>query len=336
LIGDANGSMGFVATGDQLGGLAGDPIIDPKLAPLADNGGPTFTHALLPGSPAIDAGDPGSSFSVDQRGVARPIAAGGLPDIGAYEANLPGIAIQKLVNGTSEQGLQLVVGDPVNFEYRVTNAGNVPLKNVAVSDDNGTPGNTADDFNPMFVSGDTNNNQLLDLNETWIYTATRVVTRGEVTNVATATADDATPIAISRRVSATAESSYTGLLVAVDIEKFTAPGTAAPSGDLCDQFGKPQVLTMRYTGGNDNINAQDARSVEIVGDLSMPPVTAQIISHNRNKPFDSKAKIYFDGNVNLGDTFAINALLSPGGKSDLQANTYVYILSLSGKLLQSI
>jgi hypothetical protein len=57
--------------------------IDPMLAPLADNGGPTFTLALLPGSPAIDAGDDTACPPTDQRGVARPIGAH--CDIGAFE-----------------------------------------------------------------------------------------------------------------------------------------------------------------------------------------------------------------------------------------------------------
>ena len=41
-------------TGDQVG-TGGSPI-DPLLGALADNGGPTMTHALLDGSPAIDTG----------------------------------------------------------------------------------------------------------------------------------------------------------------------------------------------------------------------------------------------------------------------------------------
>lgn len=57
--------------------------IDPLVGPLANNGGPTQTHALLPGSPAIDAANPNSFPSTDQRGVPRPQGAG--PDIGAYE-----------------------------------------------------------------------------------------------------------------------------------------------------------------------------------------------------------------------------------------------------------
>ena len=53
----------------------------PRLAPLGDYGGPTFTMALRPGSPARNAA-PGSALLFDQRGFPR----GGTPDIGAYEA----------------------------------------------------------------------------------------------------------------------------------------------------------------------------------------------------------------------------------------------------------
>ena len=48
---------------------------------LADNGGPTLTHALLAGSPAIDAGDTAVCPATDQRGVARDAAC----DVGAFE-----------------------------------------------------------------------------------------------------------------------------------------------------------------------------------------------------------------------------------------------------------
>ncbi len=57
--------------------------VEPLLGPLADNGGPTLTHALLPSSPAIDAGDNAGCPSTDQRGVARP--QGMRCDIGAFE-----------------------------------------------------------------------------------------------------------------------------------------------------------------------------------------------------------------------------------------------------------
>jgi hypothetical protein len=81
LIGATNGSSGFIAPGD-LAGSSASPL-DPKLAPLADNGGPTLTMALLPGSPAIDAGDTAAAPPTDQRGFPRP--AGLAADIGAFE-----------------------------------------------------------------------------------------------------------------------------------------------------------------------------------------------------------------------------------------------------------
>ena len=62
---------------------------DPKLGPLQDNGGPTQTHALLPSSPALAAGDPNTCAAdpvnqLDQRGIPRPSAC----DIGAFEFTL--------------------------------------------------------------------------------------------------------------------------------------------------------------------------------------------------------------------------------------------------------
>jgi hypothetical protein len=58
---------------------------DPKLGPLQNNGGPTQTHALLPGSPAIDAGDNTGAPAYDQRGPGFPRIVNGTIDIGAFE-----------------------------------------------------------------------------------------------------------------------------------------------------------------------------------------------------------------------------------------------------------
>jgi hypothetical protein len=58
---------------------------DPMLGPLADNGGPTFTHALLPGSPAIDAGNDVAGLEFDQRGTPFDRTSGAGPDVGAFE-----------------------------------------------------------------------------------------------------------------------------------------------------------------------------------------------------------------------------------------------------------
>jgi hypothetical protein len=69
--------------------------VDPKLGPLRDNGGPTWTHALLTGSPAIDAGDPAGAPSQDQRGVPRPQGRGF--DIGAYEYLSPNTVFTRIL-----------------------------------------------------------------------------------------------------------------------------------------------------------------------------------------------------------------------------------------------
>jgi trimeric autotransporter adhesin len=81
LIGDGSGSGITNTNGNQVG-TASAPI-DPKLGSLADNGGPTRTHALLLGSPAIDAASTPDCPTTDQRGVLRP--QGAACDIGSYE-----------------------------------------------------------------------------------------------------------------------------------------------------------------------------------------------------------------------------------------------------------
>jgi len=70
---------------------------DPGLIPLADNGGPTFTHAITKDSLAFDAGDETTCESFDQRGVTRPQST--LCDIGAFELEVPEIDV--LGNGQS-------------------------------------------------------------------------------------------------------------------------------------------------------------------------------------------------------------------------------------------
>lgn len=91
LIGDATGCSGFNSLNDQKGSSASP--LDPLLAELANYGGSTHTHALLPGSPAIDRGPLQileSCPATDQRGVPRANDGDGNGfmhcDIGAYEA----------------------------------------------------------------------------------------------------------------------------------------------------------------------------------------------------------------------------------------------------------
>jgi hypothetical protein len=93
LIGQADGSTGFSnGVNGDLAGSTNAPI-DPLLGPLADNGGPTFTMALLHGSPALEAGNdavlrPPYALKNDQRGFAR--RSGSHVDIGAFEFQFQG------------------------------------------------------------------------------------------------------------------------------------------------------------------------------------------------------------------------------------------------------
>ncbi|MBI5704366.1 MAG: M4 family metallopeptidase, partial [Chloroflexi bacterium] len=93
LIGNITGGCTFTSTtGDKVGTNASP--INPRLTLLQDNGGSTYTHAPMVGSPAIDAGNPATPGSggnaclaIDQRGVSRP--DGTRCDIGAFEGSVP-------------------------------------------------------------------------------------------------------------------------------------------------------------------------------------------------------------------------------------------------------
>ncbi len=158
----------------------------------------------------------------------------------------PGVDVTKLTNGTDNStppGISLIVGDPVVWTYTVVNTGNVALANVTVTDDAGTATDPADDFTATYVSGDSNEDGLLDLDETWEFTASGVVTAGLYTNNGTVVADPP-PVTDpegetkpDEPVTDTDDDSYTGLSSGVDIEKFVdgedadeAPGLIVPSG----------------------------------------------------------------------------------------------------------
>ncbi len=112
LIGDNRGTdlpEAPVGSPDANGNLIGGPVggvIDPRLGPLTDNGGVTPTHALLPGSPAIDAGDPlavagsnGIPFH-DQRGEPYSRVVAGA-DAGVARIDMGAVERQRLTASIS-------------------------------------------------------------------------------------------------------------------------------------------------------------------------------------------------------------------------------------------
>jgi hypothetical protein len=139
LIGDGSGSSGVVdgVDGNQVGN--GNSPIDPKLGQLQDNGGPTWTEALLPGSPAIDAGNNGDAPDTDQRGFHRIV--GGTVDIGAYEYQPP--ATLTLLQSDHNPS---TAGQPVTFTAQVigiASNSNTPPGLVTFFDDGNVLGTVA-------------------------------------------------------------------------------------------------------------------------------------------------------------------------------------------------
>lgn len=124
---DSGTTCAFAATGDLSG-------TDPLLGTLADNGGPTLTHALLSGSPAIDTAGNSGCPTEDQRGVTRPVDGNSdgiaVCDIGAFEATQPAdLAISKV-----HQSDCLHLNDHILYTITVTNRGPGPADSVTITD----------------------------------------------------------------------------------------------------------------------------------------------------------------------------------------------------------
>jgi uncharacterized repeat protein (TIGR01451 family)/CSLREA domain-containing protein len=128
---DSDNTCNLVLLGDQ-------PSTDPLLGSLQDNGGPTWTHELLTGSPAIDAvADGYCTVSVDQRGVPRPFDGDGdtfpLCDTGSFEAGAP-LQIVELAIEKSGHPNPVYVGEELVYNIAVTNNGTATADPVVVVD----------------------------------------------------------------------------------------------------------------------------------------------------------------------------------------------------------
>jgi CSLREA domain-containing protein len=115
------------------------PDTDPVLDSLQDNGGPTWTQALLAGSPAIDGANPDPAYCppADQRGIARPIDGDGngeaTCDIGSFESRQP-----TMTTITSDQPDPSRVGAPFTTTFSVTTTFGLPTGMVIVDGGKGT------------------------------------------------------------------------------------------------------------------------------------------------------------------------------------------------------
>jgi hypothetical protein len=126
IVGIGDGGSGYAAT--DLIGTATSPI-GLMLGPLQDNGGPTWTMALLPGSPAIGAGGPTDS-EWDQRGPGYARSVNGMTDIGAYQVQPSGASAAALSLRPSEL-IQVVPVVSLSGPFKLS----VPLRQAAVAVD---------------------------------------------------------------------------------------------------------------------------------------------------------------------------------------------------------
>ncbi len=115
-------------------------------------------------------------------------------------------------NSTAQE-LYLAVGSPVVWTYLVTNTGNSGLNSIKISDTSGS-------FSPVYVSGDTNANGVLDPGETWLYTSQGVssyhVVAGQYLSSATVTATD---VHLGTSVTANDPSDHFGVVNQISVDK---------------------------------------------------------------------------------------------------------------------
>ena len=207
------------------------------------------------------------------------------------------INIEKATNGQDADnptGPLVAVGSTVTWTYNVTNPGNVPLRPVVVVDDNGTPTNPNDDFQPRFVGGDTNNNGALDTTETWRYEFNGTAQAGQYRNVAVAT----------------------GTPVSPDLQPI--PGvTPVNDNDPSHYFGvRAEIQIVKLTNGTDN-NTPPGRPLQVGSEV----VWTYNVSNPGNVPLrnivvtDDKLSVnpqpVLANGFNTGDTNR-NSLLDPG------------------------
>jgi len=143
IIGDNTGGSGFVdgVNGDQVGS-SGTPL-DPGLGPLQNNGGPTiasgeptYTHALLADSPALNQGNPtgclddaSALLTNDQRDFLRPQNV--ICDIGAYESDfVPNLSLAK----SATPMIDVEKGGVVTYTLVLSNSGDINAYGVLLTD----------------------------------------------------------------------------------------------------------------------------------------------------------------------------------------------------------
>ena len=199
-----NISVSNIQVTDSVLGVVATSTCTPAVTTLAPLGSMTCTVS----DPTADPGQ------YTNTGTVTATAENNAPvtdfDDSHYFGLDPAIDIEKATNGIDADlppGPFITPDDTVTWTYVVTNTGNTPLAGVVVTDNQGVT--------PTFVGGDTDGDTMLDLTETWTYTATDPdANLGQYVNVGTV-------VALGGAVTDADASHYFGAQPLVTIEKFT-------------------------------------------------------------------------------------------------------------------
>jgi len=189
----------------------------------------------------------GGADSAKTGGVIGTIPGGGTPP-----TPNPSIFIDKVTNGAD--GLNILAGKQITWTYKVSNTGNVPLSGVTVTDDKET--------GLTYLSGDANNNTLLDTNEVWTYTKTGTAKAGNYSNTGTVTGNyNGTPVTSSD------PSSYFGANPSIKIDKVTKNTPVQGDGLLIPQGSAISWIYTVINNGNVPVS-----NVQVTDDKGVVPV----------------------------------------------------------------
>jgi len=304
-------------TGDQQG-------VNPLLGALVDNGGPTLTHALLAGSPAVDAGTNGNCPATDQRGVARPYDGDNdgtaTCDVGAVEAQ----------HRLTIADVSLVEGDTgtTNAVFMVTltpDSNQTVTVDYATSDDTATAGsdytavaNTLT-FNPGVITqtiavpiiGDTSD----ELDETFNVTLSNAVNAVilDGTAVGTIIDDDGLPLlTISDQTVLEGDFGTTNMVFdvtlslasadTVTVDYATVNGAATGGADFTSVSG-----TLTFTPGQTSQQISVAVSGDLIDEGSSEAFTVQLTNPVNAAINDGAGS----GTISDDDTAVLRQVIGP-------------------------
>jgi predicted outer membrane repeat protein len=350
LIGDGSGSP----SPQIIGGLADTITGDPMLGPLADNGGPTETMALLPGSPALNTGSnaliPGG-VTTDQRGSGFARVIGGTVDIGAFEVQP--LTITRILDAVTVDEGTNAINSGGFYDLRGLDTVTLTASLGTVTQDNGlgtwawsyTPTDGPSDSTTVTITA--TDDYGLTATTTFTLTVNNVAPTASITGVP-ATGHSPEGAAISLDSSVTDPSpvdTAAGFTYAWSVTKngvAYASGTAADFSFTPDDNGT-YVVTLTATdkdggSGTDNqtiVVDNVAPTVSLSGPADVVPGQASVFTLTANDPSPVDQAAGFRFTIDWGDGSPVQNL-GPGTPSGvhsmhryLASGTYTVTLTAS-------